>query len=70
MQGSQLHWTKSSISAGAGACVELAADGEFVAVRHSKHPEVVIRYTRSEFAAFLDGAKGGEFDHLMQPGPA
>ena len=45
-------------------CVETAflADGG-VAVRHSKDPDgSVLRYTRREWAAFLKGAKDGEFD--------
>ncbi len=34
-----------------------------VALRHSHHPEAqVIVYTRAEWAAFLGGAKDGEFD--------
>ena len=39
---------------------------EGVAVRHSVTPEDgAILYTRDEFRAFLDGAKKGEFDHLV-----
>jgi hypothetical protein len=49
-------------------CVELAAlEGGGVAVRSSRHPEAgILRYTRSEWAAFLDGAKKGEFDDFTQ----
>jgi hypothetical protein len=25
----------------------------------------VLRFTHAEFAAWLDGARGGEFDHLL-----
>jgi hypothetical protein len=58
-----LHWFKSSASA-AGNCVEVAhLPGGGVAVRESKDraktPHV---YTRPEWAAFLAGAKNGEFD--------
>ncbi len=44
-------------------CVEVArtADGGR-AVRDSKNPEAVQFYTPTEWAAFLDGVKGGEFD--------
>jgi Domain of unknown function (DUF397) len=59
----ELHWFKSSASA-AGNCVEVAhLPGGGVAVRDSKDraksPHV---YTRSEWEAFLVGAKKGEFD--------
>ena len=70
MPKSDLRWIKASSSGGVGACVELATDGEMVFVRHSGRPEVAIHYTHVEFAAFLDGAKGGEFDHLIPPDPA
>jgi hypothetical protein len=45
--------------------VELAVDQEFILLRDSKDPDTVLRYTRPELAAFLDGAKRGEFDHLL-----
>jgi hypothetical protein len=61
-----LHWIKSSRSYGIGECVELAADGDMVALRDSKNPAVAhFRFTRAEMAAFLDGARRGEFDHLV-----
>jgi len=60
---SGLHWFKSSASA-VGNCVEVAhVPGGGVAVRDSKDrskaPHV---YTRSEWEAFLAGARNGEFD--------
>jgi hypothetical protein len=34
-----------------------------VAVRHSRHPDgPVIIYTRTEWEAFIEGVKDGEFD--------
>jgi hypothetical protein len=36
-----------------------------IAVRNSRRPEVEIHYTREEIIAWLDGAKRGEFDHLV-----
>lgn len=58
-------WRKSSFSQGQGACVELADLGDGVAVRDSKDPGgPVLRFTRAELAAFLAGAKAGEFDDL------
>ena len=61
-----LQWRKAAASTGNGACVELAA-GEAGAVylRDSKDPEgAVLKFTRREIAAFLEGARGGEFDDL------
>ena len=57
-------WRKSSHSNGAANCVEVAmlADGS-VAVRHSRRPDAeVIVYSRGEWAAFVAGVKGEEFE--------
>jgi hypothetical protein len=63
---STLVWRKASASNGQGGnCVELSPFGDGVAVRDSKDPNgPVLHFTRAELAAFLDGAKGGEFDDL------
>lgn len=56
-------WFKSSRSSGNGQCVEIAHLDGGVAVRDSKDPSgPVLRFTRSEWEAFIAGAKGGEFD--------
>lgn len=48
-----------------GTCVEVAQDGEQVAVRNSQHPEAgTLRFTRAELAAWVAGCKAGEFDDL------
>ncbi|MGX1761961.1 DUF397 domain-containing protein [Streptomyces lydicus] len=60
-------WTKSRRSAPANNCVEVAAlpDGGF-AVRNSRHPQgPALVYTREELAAFIGGAKDGEFDAMV-----
>lgn len=61
-----LNWIKASRSHGNGNCLELAAIDGGVAVRDSKDPAgPVLRFTPAELDAFLDGAKKGEFDHLI-----
>lgn len=60
-------WQKADLSNSQGQCVEVASlsDGR-IAVRNSRDPKgPALIYTRSEIAAFLDGAKNGEFDHLI-----
>ena len=64
---SDAHWRKSRRSGAVGNCVEVAAlhSGE-IAVRHSNHPDgPALVYTRDEMAAFLAGAKDGEFDDVV-----
>lgn len=59
-------WLKARASLGAGECVEVAElpDGG-VALRNSRDPEgPALVFTRGELRAFLDGAKGSEFDGL------
>ena len=66
LTGVRLDWIKSSRSMATGACVELAAVGDQIALRDSKNPDAnPLLITRLELDAFLDGAKRGEFDHLL-----
>ncbi|MGW7047246.1 DUF397 domain-containing protein [Streptomyces avermitilis] len=60
-------WIKSRHSNAEGNCVEVAAlDGGGIALRNSRDPEgPALVYTSAEIAAFLAGAKDGEFDHLL-----
>ncbi|MEV1084164.1 DUF397 domain-containing protein [Streptomyces sp. NPDC050211] len=60
-------WIKSRHSNAEGNCVELAplVDGG-VALRNSRDPDgPALVYTAAELAAFLAGAKDGDFDHLL-----
>ncbi len=60
-------WRKSVRSGAYGNCVELAvlAGGE-IAVRNSRFPDgPALVYTRAEIAAFVAGARDGEFDDLV-----
>jgi Domain of unknown function (DUF397) len=61
-----LEWIKSSRSMSSGACVELAASGDLIALRDSKNPHLApLYYSHAEIGAFLYAAKRGEFDHLV-----
>jgi hypothetical protein len=61
----EVAWHKASASGvGQGQCVEtgLGACG-MIHVRDSKNPNgPVLNFTPAEWAAFLDGARRGEFD--------
>lgn len=60
-------WRKSHYSNPSGNCVEVAElpDGG-IAIRNSRYPAgPALIYTRTEVAAFLRGAKAGDFDSML-----
>lgn len=64
---SAVTWCKSARSGARGNCVEVAqlTTGQ-IAVRNSRYPDgPALIYTRDELAAFIGGAKDGEFDYLV-----
>jgi hypothetical protein len=64
---SVLRWQKSRRSNPSGNCVELAElpDGQ-IAVRNSRDPNgPALIYTLDEIAAFIGGARDGDFDNLV-----
>ncbi len=71
MSGHELptvEWRKSWRSNASGSCVEIAElpDGAGVAVRNSRDPDgPTLIYTAQEMAAFVLGARDGEFDYLI-----
>ena len=60
-------WIKASASDSGGNCFELRRNGTKIELRDSKHRDgtVLDDFTPAELAAFIDGAKSGEFDHLI-----
>lgn len=60
-------WRKSVRSGAVGNCVEVAElAGDAIAMRNSRFPTgPALVYTRAEIAAFVAGAKDGEFDDFL-----
>jgi len=61
----EARWMTSSWSNGSGGtnCVEVRLDDDIIEVRDTKNRDGgTLRFTGSEWDAFLAGAKAGEFD--------
>jgi Domain of unknown function (DUF397) len=60
-------WIKAQRSAEQGSCAEMRYHEGMIEVRDTKDQGSgpVLRFTVDELAAWLDGAKRGEFDHLL-----
>ena len=65
MSSSDLDWIKAKASLEQHACVELAVDGPGIVLRNSRDIQVQLHFTYAEIAAFIAGAKAGEFDQLL-----
>jgi hypothetical protein len=66
-QPSATEWIKASASNAEGTCLQMRRDGDTIEIRNTKDSGngPTLRCTPSEWAAWLDGAKNGEFDHLL-----
>jgi hypothetical protein len=62
-----VEWIKASSSSGSGQYVEMRRIGDVIEVRDAQDGDAgpILRFTPAEWDAWLDGAKNGEFDHLM-----
>jgi Domain of unknown function (DUF397) len=59
-------WIKASMSGDQGSCVEQRSHDGMIEVRDTKDRSgPVLSFTHAEYAAWLDGARHGEFDHLL-----
>ncbi|MER8105081.1 DUF397 domain-containing protein [Kitasatospora sp. NPDC094016] len=61
-----IEWQKSSFSGSGGDCVEVRTANGTVELRESDQGHLIIPTTPAHFAAFLQAAKAGEFDHHAQ----
>lgn len=59
MQGTK--WIKGTRCEG-GSCVEVARRDGWIGVRNSQVPSETVWFTAHEWAAFVAGVRGGEFD--------
>ncbi|MGA5820548.1 DUF397 domain-containing protein [Kitasatospora sp. NPDC094028] len=57
-------WQTSSYTANNNNCIEVRTIEGLIELRESDEDDVIVRTTRPKFAAFLQGAQAGEFDHL------
>ncbi|MER7049024.1 DUF397 domain-containing protein [Streptomyces jumonjinensis] len=59
-------WQQSSYCGGGGNnCVQAKREGTAIHLRESQRPDDEITMTPDQFAAFVQGVKAGEFDHLI-----
>ncbi len=59
-------WIKARMSDTGTSCVEQRRHDSMIEIRDTKDRSgPVLRFTRAEYQAWLDGAAKGEFDHLL-----
>jgi hypothetical protein len=64
MTETTMMWRKSTFCS-EGACVEVAFDGDTVAVRDGKDPRLApLQFSRSQWEAFIQGVKEGRFETI------
>lgn len=67
MTDSTTPWIKAQKSTDGGNCVEMRRHQGAIEIRdtkaHGTGPS--LRFTPDEFDAWIDGARNGEFDHLL-----
>ncbi|CAM5342135.1 MULTISPECIES: DUF397 domain-containing protein [Streptomyces] len=59
-------WRKSSYSADASNCVNVAAANGVIAMRESDEPEAILTTTPAALRAFIRTAKAGAFDRIQE----
>jgi hypothetical protein len=60
-------WIKASASGDQGSCIEMRRHDGMVQIRDTKDQGAgpVLTFRPDEVAAWIDGARAGEFDHLI-----
>ncbi|MGH3770963.1 MAG: DUF397 domain-containing protein, partial [Pseudonocardiaceae bacterium] len=64
-------YLKSTFSNASGDCLSFAAAGGLIGFQDDKLPAAerkarTLIFTQPELAAFITGAKNGDFDHLLE----
>jgi hypothetical protein len=52
-------------SCGLNGCIEVGSTEAGIGIRDSERPHHVLVFAKSDFAAFVQGVKDGEFDDLV-----
>jgi hypothetical protein len=58
-----LSW-RTARSCNGGSCITVAVDGNSVFIGDTKSPGTVLIYSQSEWLAFAEGIRLGDFDNL------
>ena len=63
---SHIKFKKSSLSENYTGCVGVAKKEEKILVTNTKNLKPVVKFTKTEWEAFLKGIKEGEFDEFLK----